>query len=406
MAASWGETVNLSMLRLPSRLGVAALAFVLAVALSACASAPPPAPLPAAPSLFRDAAFAAPSQPVSAEQVFEFSPAMQNFLRTTGHQALREGDPRRALVEMLYKKQKLGIEYDSSTTRTAAETYAARAGNCLSLVIMTSAFAKALGVPVTYQRVLVDEAWSRSGTLYFASGHVNLMLGWAPSLSRFTRELQPPLVVDFLPAEELRGQRTQPIGEQTIVAMFMNNRAAEAMAAGRIDDAYWWAREALLQDPAFLIAYNTLGVVYLRRDMAADAERLFGEILAREPDNVKVMGNQVQALRAQGRLGEAEALAERLAKMEPVPPFHWFNAGLEAMRARDFGKARELFQRELRRESAYHEFHFWLAQAELGLGNVRAARRELELALQNSPTQSDHNIYAAKLDRLRALRAQ
>jgi porphobilinogen deaminase len=32
--------------------------------------------------------------------------------------------------------------------------------------------------------------------------------------------------------------------------------------------------------------------------------------------------------------------------------------------------------------------------------------RELELALQNSPTQGDHNIYAAKLDKLRALRAQ
>jgi Tfp pilus assembly protein PilF len=331
---------------------------------------------------------------------------MQSFIRGAGGHAMRDDDPRRVLIEMLYKREKLGIDYDSSVTRTAAETYAARAGNCLSLVIMTSAFAQALGVPVTYQRVLVDEAWSRSGTLYFASGHVNLMLGWAPSMSRYTRELQPALVVDFLPADELRGQRTQPIPEQTILAMFMNNRAAEAMAAGKLDDAYWWAREALLQDPNFLIGYNTLGVIYLRHGMPADAERLFGAVLAREPDNAKVMGNQVQVLRQQGRNAEADAMAQRLAKIEPVPPFHWFNAGLEAMRERNYAKARELFERELRRESAYHEFHFWLAQAELGLGNVRRARHELELALQNSPTQGDHNIYAAKLDKLRALRAQ
>jgi Tfp pilus assembly protein PilF len=402
MARHWDETVNSPLLQLPGRLLVAALV----LALAACASAPPPAPLPAAPSLFRDAAFEAPAQPVSAAQVFELSPAMESFLRSAGSQALREGDPRRALIEMLYKRQKLAIEYDSSVTRTAGETYAARAGNCLSLVIMTSAFAKALGVPVTYQRVLVEEAWSRSGTLYFASGHVNLMLGWAPSLSRFSREFQPPLVVDFLPAEELRGQRTQPIGEQTIIAMFMNNRAAEAMARGAIDEAYWWAREALLQDPNFLIAYNTLGVVYVRRGMTADAERLFGEVLAREPDNAKVLGNQVHVLRTLGRQAEADAMAERLAKIEPVPPFHWFNAGLEAMRERDYAKARDLFERELRRESTYHEFHFWLAQAQLGLGNVRQARRELELALQNSPTHGDHRIYAAKLDKLRALRAQ
>ena len=60
---------------------------------------------------------------------------------------------------MLYKRQKLGLEYDATSTRTASEAYAARAGNCLSLVIMTSAFAKALGLPVYYQRVFVDESW-------------------------------------------------------------------------------------------------------------------------------------------------------------------------------------------------------------------------------------------------------
>jgi hypothetical protein len=40
------------------------------------------------------------------------------------------------------------IEYDSTVTRTAAQTYAARAGNCLSLVIMTAAFAEELGLRV------------------------------------------------------------------------------------------------------------------------------------------------------------------------------------------------------------------------------------------------------------------
>jgi hypothetical protein len=32
----------------------------------------------------------------------------------------------------------------------------------------------------------------------------------------------------------------------------MNNRAAEALVQGKIDDAYWWAREALVQSPAFM----------------------------------------------------------------------------------------------------------------------------------------------------------
>ncbi len=373
------------------------------IALAACASTAPPA-APADPPVLRDAAFAPPSQPVGAESVFALSDAMKAFLATHSVSMRREGaDARRQLVEMLYGRQQLGLEYEGSITRNAAEAFAARAGNCLSLVIMTASFAKALGLPVRYQRVFVDESWSRSGDLYFANGHVNLSLDRVPGRGHhFAHDRQPALVVDFLPGEDLRGQRTQELAERTIVAMFMNNRAAEALARGAVDDAYWWAREGVLQDPDFSAARNTLGVVYLRHGLAADAERVFGALLQREPANANALGNLVQALRQQGRMAEADVQAARLARLEPVPPFHWFNAGLQAMREHDYLRARDLFKRELQREPYYHEFHFWLAQSELALGNVTSARQHLEQALQASTTAREHEIYAAKLDRLRA----
>jgi Tfp pilus assembly protein PilF len=158
----------------------------------------------------------------------------------------------------------------------------------------------------------------------------------------------------------------------------------------------------VLQDPAFVTGHNTLGVIYLRHGMAREAQQVFDEVLAREPENTKVMGNLVHALRQQGRDAEASKVAARLAAIEPYPPFHYFNAGLEAMRAQDYAQARDLFAKELRREAYYHEFHFWLAQAELALGNVRQAQRHLLLAQQTSTTARDHDLYAAKLDRLRS----
>ncbi len=374
------------------------------LAFAACASAPPPAALPEAPLPLRDDAFAPASQPVSARSVFALSDAMRSFLSSTSAAGLHEGgDTRRQLVDLLYRRQKLAIEYDSSVTRTAAETFAARAGNCLSLVIMTASFAKALDVPVRFQRVFVEDSWSRSGDdLYFASSHVNLALDWAPVAGRFSHDRQPTLVVDFLPGEDLRGRRTQELSEGTIVAMYLNNRAAEALARGALDDAYWWAREAVLQDPAFGAGRNTLGVVYLRRGLAADAGRVLEGLLAREPANVNALVNLAQALRQQGREPEAQALDLRLAQLETTPPFHWFNAGLQAMRERDYEAARDLFRRELRRDGTYHEFHFWLAQAELALGHPAAAQRHLEKALQESTSARQHEIYSAKLDRLRA----
>ncbi len=41
------------------------------------------------------------------------------------------------------------------------------------------------------------------------------------------------LTIDFLPAESLRGLRSRDIQEDTIVAMYMNNKAVEALVEGR-----------------------------------------------------------------------------------------------------------------------------------------------------------------------------
>ena len=81
---------------------------------------------------------------------------MRRYARTEiAAQANRKGR-HRALIDALYSKHQLRLEYDTVITRNASEAFDARAGNCLSLVIMTAAFAKELGLMVEYQKVLVE----------------------------------------------------------------------------------------------------------------------------------------------------------------------------------------------------------------------------------------------------------
>ena len=54
----------------------------------------------------------------------------------------------------------------------------------------------------------------------------------------------------------------------------------------------------------------------------------------------------------------------------------------------------------MRRDPDYHEFHFWLAVALYGLGEVEQAREHLTTAMKNSTTRREQAIYAAKLQRL------
>lgn len=378
---------------------LAAGVLVGAAGCSTLAVPPPPAVAP----LLRDAAFAAPAQAPDPAAVFAASEAMRRFLAGEDAALRRAADPRRALLERLGSGSALGLRYDAGHTRTAAEAFDDRAGNCLSLVLMTASLARALDLPVRFQQVEVAETWSRSGDLQFASGHVNLALEPLPLPARRGTEGGGALVVDFLPEADLRNQRSRTIAEATVLAMYFNNRAAEHLADGALSEAYWQAREAVRQDPRLAIAWNTLGVVYLRSGRADDALRIFDAVLVREPDNTRVLGNRVQALRAAGREAEAEATQRRLAAIEPVPPFHHLDAGIALMRAGDWRGAREQLRRELRRQPDYHETHFRLAQVELALGDARAARRHLEQAQTSSTTLRDAALYAGKLDHLRTL---
>jgi Tfp pilus assembly protein PilF len=375
------------------------LALLLCGLLVACATAPPPA---AEAGLLHDEFFVAPAPRIDAQDLFALSPEMRAYAAAEIAPASRLRDPRRALIQALYSRQHLRLEYDSGPTRTAAQAYEARAGNCLSLVIMTAAFAKHLGLPVSYRSVAVDELYGRSGDLTLVNGHVNLVLGSASAVAHPYATEDLTLTVDFVPQDKLRGRRTQPLEERTIVAMYMNNRAAESLSEGRVADAYWWARAAVLQDPGFHAAANTLGVVYARAGHLAEAEQALLNVLARQPDNTAALSNLVGLLEFQGRGAASLAWASRLAKLQPQPPFRDFDRGRAAMRAGDYAAALAHFERELEVQPFQDEVHFWAALANWHLGDADRAARHLAKAAEYGDSPRSRDLYAAKLAWLRA----
>jgi Tfp pilus assembly protein PilF len=388
---------------LPSRLARLACLLV-PLALGACSSLDTGQLVAQAPSFFDDSSFAASTEPLDPADVFKLTPAMLKFIDEQILPVSRSKGLQAGLTDALYNRSQLQLEYEASKTRNAAEAFEARQGNCLSLVIMTGAFAKAMGMTVTFQEVSTDEMWSRGGDMYFMSGHVNLMLErpFVETVARVDR--YRAYTIDFLPPADTAGLRAHPIREKTVLAMYMNNRAAEALVAGQIDNAYWRAREAVHLDPKFLSAYNTLAVIYMRHGDPARAEQVLHAALQLAPDNPRMLANDAQTLRQLGRVAEAQAVDARLKAVEPYPPFYFYNLGEAALRAKDFATARAMFKRELDREPDYHEFHYGLAVADFGMGRLDEARSELAIALENSVKRTDRDLYAAKLDRLKANR--
>src|SRR5436190_10369769 len=139
---------------------LAPLLVLVAALIAGCAAAPPPAPPD---SLLADRLFAPPREAVRTDDIFAMSDAMRGYLAVDIADQIRVKGPQLGLIEALQKHTQLRLEYDAARTKNAAATFASRTGNCLSLVIMTAAFAKELDVPIAYQAAYLDDTWSRAG---------------------------------------------------------------------------------------------------------------------------------------------------------------------------------------------------------------------------------------------------
>jgi Flp pilus assembly protein TadD len=351
--------------------------------------------------LFHDALFRPPAKPVDDHAIFALDTSMRRFLSGEIISKGGRADTRQVLLEAL--SGKLRLDYDSAITRTASQTFEAREGNCLSLVIMAAALARELDIPVTFQEVYDFDTWSRDAGFAILSQHVNLVLGPRMSNSRLFPGDGVPMIVDFLPPRQVANAVTQVVSKQTIVAMYMNNRAAEVMVDGDLHGAYWFARAALDSDPGFANAANTLGVIYLKRNHREAAEQAIRYALQRDPDSISALSNLIGILTTEGRTDEAQVLTKRLARIQRRPPFYFYDQGMEAMRAGRFEDAARLFEKALSQRPYDVPSHFQLAVAAWHLGDLRRARKQLELAKENSTTAASRALYAAKLRHLNSL---
>ena len=323
---------------------------------------------------------------------------MQRYVREVLPKAIHQKGPIRGLVDALYDRGQLKLEYDAARTRTASEAFAARQGNCLSLVIMTGALARELGVDVRYQQVFVDTEWHRQGDLLVYTDHVNLRLDTVRADWKTLTRDGSALVVDFLPSPANTREAVSEISEATVLAMYMNNRAAESIGGGNLATAYWYAREALAHDARYIPAYNTLALVYARRGLNDEAIAVLDEALRHAPEDVLVLANQAGFLRTAGRIAEADTLDAKLRAIEPVAPYHWFQRGLAALKAGQFLVARDFFVKELSRQPYNAEFHFAMAATFIGMGDLPKAREHFEQAREYSTTTTSRELYGAKLE--------
>ncbi len=291
------------------------------------------------------------------------------------------------LVETIYGPRRREFDYRSAATTPAEQTFHQRAGNCLSLSLMTIALADKFGLYAQLQEVPMVPVWERQGQFDLISGHVFVIVRRTRFRDAGSMDASGDLAIDFDPAirRAYTGRISSiPIPRERGLAMFYNNRGAEAYVAGRLEEAFANYRQAAGLDAGFYGTWFNLSQLYIRIDQPAAAEAVLKHALEIDPRNYSGLQAMQSLLGKQGRDGEAASYAQRVAQLRDNDPYYHYMIGAGKFSNGDLRGAIASFERAASLGIGFVEVHEALRDAYLATGDIENAKmqenRLLELA--------------------------
>ncbi|KRG70319.1 hypothetical protein ABB27_05095 [Stenotrophomonas terrae] len=353
-------------------------------------AAPPPAPSPIHVPIPVSASVPAP------EQVMAIPPEVRAQLQERVIKVANSPEQRlHLLVELVFRPEGLGLEYDTEATLTVAETWQQRRANCLSFTLLFVALAREIGLDARMQEVGQVVSWYQDQGLIFNAGHVNV--GMRLEGRSATLDLDSNVLYDR------RGP--QPINDSRALAHFYNNRGAEQLAAHDYASARAYFETALRMDPRFVPAWSNLGVLESRENDVGAASRDLETALSINPSHAPALHNATKLYQRMGDTRRVAQLQTRLEQVRKRDPFYQYMQGNTAETAGDYALAVHYYREAVRLYGNAHQFHFGLARAYFLSGNNRLAEREMKHArdLGGDPLRA---VYQSKLDGIRRLEAR
>jgi len=295
-------------------------------------------------------------------------------------------DQLRRIQEALFDASRFTFDYDAKLTYTAAEALAARRGNCVAFTNLFIAMARARGFRVRAGFVTPRAVGEKRGDLIYVAAHVVAVY---PLHDR-------AIVFDFYRTREDETPRIRLLDDFELAALYVNNRAVEALGAGDFATAERQLDAVVALAPGFAGAHGNLGVLRRRRGNIEGAFDAYRRALALEPRSPVILGNLAALYLGLGMEREAkDALA--LADLRRATPYTILARGdLEAADGR-FDDARRRYRRAARIAPNIPEPYVALARLAQRTGRPDEARRAAERAVRVDPTNADAKAILATL---------
>ena len=305
------------------------------------------------------------------------------------------------LLKHFFNSEQVSLAYNAGANVIASQAYQNKEANCLSLTIMAYAIAKAADLDVVFQSVKVPEYWVRNGKMNMLTGHVNLRVMERRSPNKVVFFDRGIAEIDFDPYVVKKLFPKKDISKNTIIAMFYNNKGANAMVEGDYITAYAYLRAATEIDPEFSSAWGNLGILYRFNGYEQQAIDTYQYAININRDNLTAMANLSMLLHVNGEYEQAKSLDNFIMRQRANNPYYYALLADEKFYLGAYNEAIHHYRKAIKLNKNIHEFYFGLAKVYYMLDDIEKAQSYMKKAIAKNRIKQLDKQYVAKLDVLR-----
>jgi tetratricopeptide (TPR) repeat protein len=335
------------------------------------------------------------------QEIFKLDDDMRAMVQAKLVNNLSAEDKTRILLEHLFNEENIALRYEGNANVTATEAYHSKTANCMSLTIMAYALAKEAGMNISFQEVDVPEYWVRNGQYSLLTGHVNLLVKERDDINRRVIWGGGRTLIDFDPFVAKKRFPSHIITKNTLMAMFYNNKGAEALVNKNYPLAYQYLKEATLIDNSFASSWGNLGILYKLSGHYNLAEKAYIHAINLEEDSLSSLGNLALLLKGQGRLNEALPIENYIHKIRVNNPYYHALLADEAYFRQSYPLAIQHYKKAIQLDDGQHEFYFGLAKVYYKQDKLILSKKAMKKALVLTRARSTKKQYIAKLNFLK-----
>jgi len=305
------------------------------------------------------------------------------------------------LLKQIFDSEGISLTYKSNANVNARQAYHNKQANCLSLTIMAYALANEAELNVKFQQVDTPEYWVRNGEYNLLTGHVNLLVKQKSFDTNTFIWGSNGFQIDFDPLASKSSFKRTVIQKNTVLAMFYNNKGAEALVEGNYNSAYMYFKEAAIIEPLFSQTWGNLGILYKYINKHNEAEQSYRYAIYLDSNNFTAMENLAILLTQQEKFDEAASIKHKLHIKRSSNPYYYALLADDAFYEGNLEQAISYYKKAIKMERKAHEFHFGLAKAYFQMNKPKLAKKSLKRAIAYNRSRGSEKLYTAKLNLMR-----